>query len=204
MPWRWLATHLRTMMSGCKEDALSLSVLCMSIMEKTQTASVTKYSASKILRAAICQPPQMSWSTMLHEPMAKHVFGIGLWMQMPQIPSQDSHGWNVTDINISIHWMDQPAPTALLQLIYCNCRKDYFLGGRCSCQKTALPCTDASGCPGCNKNQNTNRTETESSDADWTFTKHNLNISLPWCAIRRSVKSMTVSLCKYSYEKTLT
>lgn len=83
MPWRWLATNLRTMMSGYKEDTHSLSAPCMAIREKTQTASGTNCSAAKMLKAAICHLPKVPWGSMLHEPVTKHVSGIGLWMQMP-------------------------------------------------------------------------------------------------------------------------
>lgn len=82
-----------------------------------------------------------------------------------QIPNPDNHGWDVTDSNISIHWMDkQPTPRVLLQLICCNSRKDHCVVGRCSSQKSALPCTDDCGCTDCNNSHNTYKTKNDSSD----------------------------------------
>ena len=62
----------------------------------------------------------------------------------PHTPSPHGHGWDVIDGHISIHWMDQqPAPKALLQFISCNCLKGHCVGGRCSCRRNVMSCTDA-------------------------------------------------------------
>ena len=77
------------------------------------------------------------------------------------------HGWNVIDGHMSIHWMDQrPAPKALLQFISCNCLKAHCVGGRCSCRKNVMSCTDACGCVECSNTQDIGRTENDSSDKD--------------------------------------
>ena len=82
-------------------------------------------------------------------------------------PSPHGHGWDVIDGYISIHWMDQqPAPKALLQFISCNCLKGRCVGGRCSCRKNVMSCTDARGCVECSNTQDIGRTENDSSDED--------------------------------------
>ena len=82
-------------------------------------------------------------------------------------PSPHGHGWDVIDSHISIHWMDQqPAPKALLQFISCNCLKGHCVGGRCSCPKNVMSCTDACGCVECSNTQDISRTENDSSDED--------------------------------------
>ena len=86
-------------------------------------------------------------------------------------PSPHGYGWDVIDGHISIHWMDQqPAPKALLQFISCNCLKGHCVGGRCSCWKNVMSCTDACGCVECSNTQDIGRTENDSSgeDEDWT------------------------------------
>lgn len=74
---RWVATKkIRTVYLlpvGYKEDINSVRY---------------KMFCSKLLTTAICHPSMIPWGTMLHEPITKHIYGIGLWMQMPRYPIQ--------------------------------------------------------------------------------------------------------------------
>ena len=82
-------------------------------------------------------------------------------------PSPHSHGWDVIDGHISIHWVDQqPAPKALLPFISCNCLKGHCVGGRCSCRNNVISCTDACGCVEYSNTQGIGRTENDSIDED--------------------------------------
>ena len=66
----------------------------------------------------------------------------------------------------------QPAPKALLQFIECNCLKGHCVGGRCSCRKNVMSCTDACGCVERSNTQGIGRTENDSSDEDEDRTNH--------------------------------
>ncbi|KAK3730477.1 hypothetical protein QZH41_014705 [Actinostola sp. cb2023] len=66
----------------------------------------------------------------------------------PDIPSPDGMGWTIqtsTDAvstELLIDWMDgQPAPSAVLQLLACKCRKACELPS-CVCMNSGLKCTD--------------------------------------------------------------
>lgn len=85
------------------------------------------------------------------------------------IPSPAGHGWDVDDNNLSIHWMDQqPAPKSLLQLISCNCSKKHCDGGRCTCRKNAMPCTDVCGCTDCSNSKSVDDIVHDTSDDEDT------------------------------------
>ena len=82
-------------------------------------------------------------------------------------PSPHGHSCDVIDGHISIPWMEQqPAPKALLKFISCNCLKGHCVGGRCSCRKNVMSCTDACGCVECSNTQDIGRTENDSSGED--------------------------------------
>ncbi|KAK3754241.1 hypothetical protein QZH41_020144 [Actinostola sp. cb2023] len=66
----------------------------------------------------------------------------------PDIPSPDGMGWTIqtsTDAvstELLIDWMEgQPAPSAVLQLLACKCRKACELPS-CVCMNSGLKCTD--------------------------------------------------------------
>ena len=128
----------------------------------------TNCSAAIMHKPAICRQPKMLSSTMSHEQITRPAFGkIPGKRQLIRQVHNHGHGWDVIDGHISIHWMDQqPAPKALLQFISCNCLKGRCVGGRCSCRKNVMSCTDACGCVECSNTQDIGRTENDSSGED--------------------------------------
>ena len=67
----------------------------------------------------------------------------------PSVPSPSSHGWQLVDNALAVHWMQQkPAPDELLLLSRCRCQTG-CASARCSCRRFGLQCTDAWKCNDC-------------------------------------------------------
>lgn len=70
-----------------------------------------------------------------------------------EAPTPDGHGWEVKGSSITPLWMVKPAaPAALLELTRCGCTTGCE-SKRCSCLKSALKCTAACSCTGCNNDK---------------------------------------------------
>lgn len=68
----------------------------------------------------------------------------------PDIPPPMSHGWKIEGDFFEIDWMSlPPAPVAILELVYCSCKKTQCVKGRCTCKSNNLPCTDMCHCLDC-------------------------------------------------------
>ena len=61
----------------------------------------------------------------------------------------DRQGWKVVEDQLEIVWTNlPPAPQAIMELVSCSCSKTCETR-RCSCVRSALPCTDACKCNNC-------------------------------------------------------
>ena len=70
--------------------------------------------------------------------------------QDAEVPSPDGHGWSVEEDEIRITWStEQAAPSNILALTSCKCKKARCESKRCSCVQFRLPCTDLCQCVGC-------------------------------------------------------
>lgn len=58
--------------------------------------------------------------------------------------------WEMVDGHLTIKWMTKPpAPGSILEFFHCSCKANKCQGGRCSCLKAHLPCTDLCKCVHC-------------------------------------------------------
>ena len=85
----------------------------------------------------------------LHKHLLRANYQAAVWRRCleakPTIPSPDGHGWTVTSsstgYSVTIDWMDGlPAPSAVLELLSCQCKKVCSSG--CPCVENQLKCTD--------------------------------------------------------------
>lgn len=83
-------------------------------------------------------------------------------------PSPVGHGWSMVEDNLQFSWMTSPpSPVDVLQTTYCKCQKSQCQGGRCSCVKSKLRCTDLCGCTNCtNKTLLADGSDTDDNDSD--------------------------------------
>ena len=85
-----------------------------------------------------------------HDTLCKHCeranYQGAIWRRSlqscPRIPLPNDHGWKLQDDYLIIHWMSgEPAPLAVLELLSCQCKRNYQLPS-CSCHSNGLQCTD--------------------------------------------------------------
>lgn len=71
------------------------------------------------------------------------------------LTNPEGHGWCIsTDGNLDIQWLSQPpAPSSLLELMSCRCKKTKCSNNSCGCKKENLACTDLCKCVECNNNK---------------------------------------------------
>lgn len=85
-------------------------------------------------------------------------------------PSPDGFGWIVKDGDLIISWMTKdPAPQQILGSLHCGCKTGTCTGGRCSCHKADLACTDLCKCVHCDNvrlTENSVSCESDSEDSD--------------------------------------
>ena len=94
-------------------------------------------------------------------------YQAGIWRkrleQDPQVPSPIGRGWKVEAEQLAVHWMDgQPAPSAILDLLVCNCTRKCELP-KCACMANGLKCTDMCKLQDCDNQDPLSNTE-ESED----------------------------------------
>ena len=135
----------------------------------TETRRRVRYKLFCSNNAQTCNLPPTKDALKYH--VARANYQACIWQNSLEAaahtPSPHGHGWDVIDGHISIHWMDQqPAPKTLLQFISCNCLKGHCVGGRCSCRKNVMSCTDACGCVECSNTQDISLTENDSRGED--------------------------------------
>lgn len=77
---------------------------------------------------------------------AGHIWGQALQAK-PALPLPITWGWKVDDDGtLTIHWTDLRAVAEQCQALKkCQCKTE--CGGRCTCKKSALPCTSLCACP---------------------------------------------------------
>ncbi len=82
--------------------------------------------------------------------LALHVtranYQAGVWrraiFQLPDVPSPDSHGWEVSEDSIAIKWLaSNPAPDEIMELLSCRCKRSCKID-LCCCLQAGLKCTD--------------------------------------------------------------
>lgn len=94
--------------------------------------------------------------------------------QFPECPSPNGHGWKLVDSEINIDWGDlPPAPSSLLELTNCSCKKtscEKSASGkgrsRCSCQQHGIPCTELCRCVNCRNSISAKEVESDEEDSD--------------------------------------
>ena len=98
--------------------------------------------------------PQSHYLPPTQDALKKHImranYQTAIWRNAfshdPLSVSPEGKGWKFQDGEVKIDWMSQqPAPTAILKLVACNCTTGCQIQ-RCSCHKNGLPCTDVCGC----------------------------------------------------------
>jgi hypothetical protein len=68
----------------------------------------------------------------------------------PQISCPTHHGWEMKEERLVAVMTDQlPAPKFSIEMNSCNCKKTQCVGGRCSCSRNGLRCTELCKCVGC-------------------------------------------------------
>ena len=89
-------------------------------------------------------------------------FQAGIWKrcleQDPHVPSPIGRGWRIEKDEgkeeLVVHWMDgQPAPTAVLDLLACNCKRKCTLP-KCECLANGLKCTEMCKLTTCDNQMN--------------------------------------------------
>jgi hypothetical protein len=69
---------------------------------------------------------------------------------MQNQPDPCSNGWRITGNTLKcVTTTLKPAPNAILELVYCKCKKTKCTGGQCSCKRKDLVCTDLCQCLEC-------------------------------------------------------
>jgi len=65
----------------------------------------------------------------------------------PNLPPPERYGWRMEDSTyVPIITTLKPAPDAVIELTRCGCGTSKCIGGRCSCKKAGLPCTEMCAC----------------------------------------------------------
>ena len=72
----------------------------------------------------------------------------------PEIPSPIGNGWKKIELDniesLAIDWMSlSSAPSTILELVHCSCKKTKCESKRCTCRSNELPCTDLCVCVDC-------------------------------------------------------
>ncbi|KAF1383684.1 hypothetical protein PFLUV_G00134400 [Perca fluviatilis] len=68
----------------------------------------------------------------------------------PEIPPPVQHGWRMEGEHLVVHWMIlPPAPQSVLELVHCQCKILKCVGGKCTCKKHKLACTELCHCTNC-------------------------------------------------------
>jgi hypothetical protein len=86
---------------------------------------------------------------------------------MQNLPDPTSHGWEMSDGALQPQLMSKrAAPTGLVELVMCKCRKSVCKSNRYSCKVNDLVCTEGGVCMGGDVCQNPNGQMDDSSDED--------------------------------------
>jgi hypothetical protein len=124
-----------------------------------------------------CQECQKSESLppttdSLHTHIKRSNYQTYIWRKllhpMLNLPDPTSHGWEMADAGaLQPQLMSKPAaPTVLVELVMCKCRKSACKSNRCSCKVNDLVCTEGCVCMGGDVCQNPNGQMDYSSDED--------------------------------------
>ena len=89
------------------------------------------------------------------------------------VPSPLSHGWkadtNSDPPSLAVEWMKTPpAPSSLVQLVKCGCKKGSSTSKRCNCWSAGMACTDICHCLQCHNvlTENLRDIDTDSDDTE--------------------------------------
>ena len=139
--WLFVRSRRRTAARMC-------SVRMLTVRKQREDTDRVRYKLFCSKNAHTCNLPPTKDALKYH--VARANYQACIWHNSLEAAAHTSspngNDWDVIDGHMSIHWMDQqPAPKALLQFISCNCLKGHCVGGRCSCRKNVMSCTDARG-----------------------------------------------------------
>ena len=139
--WLFVRSRRRT-------AAMMCSVRMLTVRKQSEDTDRVRYKLFCSKNAHTCNLPPTKDALKYH--VARANYQACIWHNSLEAAAHTSspngNDWDVIDGHMSIHWMDQqPAPKALLQFISCNCLKGHCVGGRCSCRKNVMSCTDARG-----------------------------------------------------------
>ena len=83
-----------------------------------------------------------------------------------QVEDPVGHGWKKDDVSVVPLLLTKScAPKSLLVVVSCGCVKSECRG-RCSCQKTGLPCIESCSCSGGNDCKNPHKLSNEENESD--------------------------------------
>ena len=157
-PRRWTAARM-------------CSVRMLTVWKQREDTDRVRYKLFCSKNAQTCHLPPTKDALKYH--VARANYQACIWHNSLEagahMPSPHGHGWDVIDVTYPFTgWT-----SSLYQRHSCNSSvATTSNGGRCSCRKNVMSCTDACSCIECSNTQDIGRTQNDSSDEDEEWTNH--------------------------------